>query len=53
MAKDKDRVQNPAAAQRKAEKQKALKKGRRPYLFFYLGIPLFILSLDYADSFPR
>jgi len=27
MAKDKDRALNPAAAQRKAEKQKALKKG--------------------------
>lgn len=29
MAKDKDRALNPAAAQRKAEKQKALKKGRQ------------------------
>ena len=28
MAKDKDRAQNPAAAQRKLEKQKALKKGK-------------------------
>lgn len=27
MAKDKDRAQNPAAQQRKLEKQKALKKG--------------------------
>ena len=27
MAKDKDRAQNPAAQQRKIEKQKALKKG--------------------------
>ena len=27
MAKDKERTLNPAAAQRKAEKQKALKKG--------------------------
>ncbi|KAJ9663092.1 hypothetical protein H2201_005763 [Coniosporium apollinis] len=29
MAKDKDRTLNPAAAQRKAEKQKALKKGKQ------------------------
>lgn len=28
MAKDKDRALNPAAAQRKADKQKALKKGK-------------------------
>ena len=28
MAKDKDRALNPAAAQRKLEKQKALKKGK-------------------------
>ncbi len=36
MAKDKERTLNPAAAQRKAEKQKALKKGE---LILALEIP--------------
>lgn len=45
MAKDKDRALNPATAQLKAEKQKALKKGLRiPHLRFpYVRFPIFVM----------
>lgn len=46
MAKDKDRAQNPAAQQRKLEKQKALKKGSSILL---LALPLPPLSLIFSD----
>jgi hypothetical protein len=45
MAKDKDRALNPATAQLKAEKQKALKKGSLiPHLRFpYVRFPIFVM----------
>ena len=45
MAKDKDRAQNPAAQQRKIEKQKALKKGSSPILpLAFFKVPSFLES---------
>lgn len=52
MAKDKDRTQNPAAQQRKLDKQKALKKGSSfdlplalPYFSYFLLSPLLTTRL--------